>query len=122
MDIDRERAASVGVPAAMLGTMLRSFLGGDAIIQYREGGDTFDVKVKLPPEVLADPDQVGALTVRTPMGQLVELRSYFQKFEFPYGFVVQEDGVKVYKTVQKPSRNVLGYIEGEKKDEAPKKD
>jgi HAE1 family hydrophobic/amphiphilic exporter-1 len=75
VDIDRERAASVGVPAAILGTTLRSFLGGDAITQYREGGDTFDVKVKLPPEVLADPEQVGALTVRTPMGQLVELRN-----------------------------------------------
>jgi len=75
VEIDRERAASVGVPAAILGTTLRSFLGGDAITQYREGGDTFDVKVKLPPEVLADPDQVGALTVRTPMGQLVELRN-----------------------------------------------
>jgi HAE1 family hydrophobic/amphiphilic exporter-1 len=75
VDIDRERAASVGVPAAILGTTLRSFLGGDAVTQYREGGDTYDVKVKLPPEVLANPDQVGALTVRTPMGQLVELRN-----------------------------------------------
>ncbi len=75
VDVDRERAASVGVPAAMLGTTLRAFLGGDAVTQYREGGDTYDVKVKLPPEVLADPDQVGALTVRSPMGQLVELRN-----------------------------------------------
>ncbi|HYI01844.1 efflux RND transporter permease subunit, partial [Hyalangium sp.] len=75
VDIDRDRAASVGVPAAILGTTLRTFLGGDAVIQYREGGDTFDVKVKLPPEVLADPEQVGALTVRSPAGQLVELRN-----------------------------------------------
>jgi HAE1 family hydrophobic/amphiphilic exporter-1 len=75
VDVDRERAASVGVPAAMLGTTLRAFLGGDPITQYREGGDTYDVKVKLPPAVLADPEQVGALTVRSPMGQLVELRN-----------------------------------------------
>ncbi|MDY7229511.1 efflux RND transporter permease subunit [Hyalangium rubrum] len=75
VDIDRERAASLGVPAAMLGTTIRSFLGGDAITQYREGGDTFDVKLKLPPEVLADPEQVSALTVRAPSGQLVELRN-----------------------------------------------
>jgi HAE1 family hydrophobic/amphiphilic exporter-1 len=75
VDVDRERAASVGVPAAILGTTLRAFLGGDAITQYREGGDTYDVKVKLPPAVLADPDQVGALTVRSPMGQLIELRN-----------------------------------------------
>jgi HAE1 family hydrophobic/amphiphilic exporter-1 len=75
VDVDRERAASVGVPAVMLGTTLRSFLGGDPITQYREGGDTYDVKVKLPPAVLADPEQVGALTVRSPMGQLVELRN-----------------------------------------------
>jgi HAE1 family hydrophobic/amphiphilic exporter-1 len=75
VDIDRERAAALGVPAVMLGTTMRSFLGGDAITQYREGGDTFDVKVKLPPEVLADPAQVSALTVRAPSGQLVELRN-----------------------------------------------
>jgi HAE1 family hydrophobic/amphiphilic exporter-1 len=75
VDIDRERAASVGIPAVMLGTTLRTFLGGDPVTQYREGGDTFDVKVKLPPEVLADPEAVGALTVRSPMGQLVELRN-----------------------------------------------
>ncbi|HLL04845.1 MAG TPA: efflux RND transporter permease subunit [Myxococcaceae bacterium] len=75
VDVDRERAASVGVPAAMLGTTLRSFLGGDAITQYREGGDTYDVKVRLPPAVLADPEAVGALMVRSPMGQLVELRN-----------------------------------------------
>jgi hydrophobic/amphiphilic exporter-1 (mainly G- bacteria), HAE1 family len=75
VDIDRERAASLGIPAVMLGTTLRSFLGGDPITQYREGGDTFDVKVRLPPEVLAEPDAVGALTVRSPLGQLVELRN-----------------------------------------------
>jgi HAE1 family hydrophobic/amphiphilic exporter-1 len=75
VELDRERAASLGLPAAVLGTTLRTFLGGDAVATYREGGDSFDVKVKLPPEVLADPAQLGALAMRAPTGALVELRT-----------------------------------------------
>jgi HAE1 family hydrophobic/amphiphilic exporter-1 len=75
VELDRERAASLGLPAAVLGSTLRAFLGGDAVAKYREGGDSFDVKVKLPPGVLADPAQLGALAMRSPTGTLVELRA-----------------------------------------------
>ncbi|MFL5350508.1 MAG: efflux RND transporter permease subunit [Hyalangium sp.] len=124
VDIDRERAASVGVPAAMLGTMLRSFLGGDAVIQYREGGDTFDVKVKLPPEVLADPDQVGALTVRTPMGQLVELRSVADIRPDEGPSQIDRQAQKRQITVLAELRNyslgeAIGFLNGFAKKELP---
>ncbi len=50
--------------------------------------------------------------------ELVQVRSYFQNFDFPQQTVVREPGQPPYlKTLYKPSRNVLGYIEGEKKDE-----
>jgi HAE1 family hydrophobic/amphiphilic exporter-1 len=50
-------------------------MGGDKVMDFHEGGDTYDVKVKLPAAVLADPGAIGAIPVRAPSGQLVELRT-----------------------------------------------
>jgi HAE1 family hydrophobic/amphiphilic exporter-1 len=73
--VDRERAATLGVPAAALGQNVRALMGGDKVTDFHEGGDTYDIKVRLPPDVLADPGAVGGIPVRTPSGQLVELRA-----------------------------------------------
>ncbi len=75
IDLDRERAASVGVPAAALGQAMRALMGGDKVTDFHQGGDTYDIKVKLPDGVLSDPAALGAVSVRTATGQLVELRS-----------------------------------------------
>ena len=75
IDLDRERAASVGVPAAALGQAMRALMGGDKVTDFHQGGDTYDIKVKLPDSVLSDPAALGAVSVRTATGQLVELRS-----------------------------------------------
>jgi HAE1 family hydrophobic/amphiphilic exporter-1 len=73
--LDRERAAAVGVPAASLGMALRALMGGDKVTDFHQGGDTYDIKVKLPEDVLSDPSALGAVPVRAASGQLVELRS-----------------------------------------------
>jgi HAE1 family hydrophobic/amphiphilic exporter-1 len=73
--LDRERAAAVGLPAAVAGQTLRAFLGGDKFTSYREKGDQFDVRLRLPESVRSDPKAVAALPIRTPGGQIVELRS-----------------------------------------------
>jgi HAE1 family hydrophobic/amphiphilic exporter-1 len=73
--VDRERAAALGIPAAALGQNVRALMGGDKVTDFHEGGDTYDVKVRLPPAVLADPGAIGAVPVRAPSGQLVELRT-----------------------------------------------
>ncbi len=75
VDVDRERAAAVGVPAAALGQALRALMGGDKVTDFHQGGDTYDIKVKLPEATLADPAALGAVAVRTGAGQLVELRA-----------------------------------------------
>src|SRR5690606_27128213 len=46
--LDRERAAALGIPAAAVGQTLRAFLGGDKVTEYREGGKTYDVRIRLP--------------------------------------------------------------------------
>ncbi|WP_342373743.1 efflux RND transporter permease subunit [Myxococcus stipitatus] len=73
--IDRERAAQLGVPAAEVGQALRAYLGRDEFMKYREGGETYDVKLRLPESTLASEEALGQLTVRTAGGQLVELRN-----------------------------------------------
>jgi HAE1 family hydrophobic/amphiphilic exporter-1 len=73
--LDRTRAAALGLPAAAVGTTLRAYLGQDAFATYREEGDQFDVKLRLPDAARADPGAIGALTLRTPRNELVELRS-----------------------------------------------
>ena len=73
--VDRERAAALGIPAASLGQNVRALMGGDKVTDFHEGGDTYDIKVRLPPAILADPGAIGAIAVRAPSGQLVELRT-----------------------------------------------
>ena len=75
IDVDRERAAALGLPAAALGQALRVLMGGDKVTDFHQGGDTYDIKVKLPPEALADSSALGAIPVRAANGQLVELRN-----------------------------------------------
>lgn len=73
--LDRERAAAVGLPAALVGGTLRAFLGGDKFASYREGGNQYDVRLRLPEHVRSDPSAIASLPIRTPAGQIVELRS-----------------------------------------------
>ncbi len=73
--VDRERAAALGVPAALLGMNVRALMGGDKVADFHEGGDTYEIKVRLPPALLSDPGALGAVPVRSATGQLVELRT-----------------------------------------------
>lgn len=76
--VDRDRAAQLGIPAASLGQALRTFLGGDKVSEFRDLGKSYEIKIGLPPEVLADERQLGSLTVRGGTGELVELRNVAQ--------------------------------------------
>jgi HAE1 family hydrophobic/amphiphilic exporter-1 len=73
--IDRDRAAAVGLPAAVAGATLRAFLGGDKFSSYREGGEQYDVRLRLPERVRSDANAIAALPIRTPAGEIVELRN-----------------------------------------------
>jgi hydrophobic/amphiphilic exporter-1 (mainly G- bacteria), HAE1 family len=75
VEIDRERAAAVGIPAASVGTTLRALLGRDKVGDFRVGVETYDINLRLPDHVRADIDAVGALTMRAGDGSLVELRN-----------------------------------------------
>jgi len=75
VEVDRERAAAFGIPAAVVGQNVRALMAGDKIADFHEGLDTWDIKLRLPPDVLSDPAALGSIPVRAPSGQLVELRT-----------------------------------------------
>jgi HAE1 family hydrophobic/amphiphilic exporter-1 len=74
VEIDRDRAAALGLPSASIGRSVRALLGGDEIAKFRQGTDRYDIRLKLPAgERTAE--RLGELTLRAPNGQLVELRN-----------------------------------------------
>ncbi len=74
VQIDRDRAAALGIPAAVVGQSVRAFLGGDDFAKFRQGTDSYDIRLRLPQDARGA-DRLGELTVRGAQGQLVELRN-----------------------------------------------
>jgi HAE1 family hydrophobic/amphiphilic exporter-1 len=71
--IDRQRAADLGVSAAQLGSAVRLLVGGDKVTRFQEGGEQYDVRIRLPESDRTDPAQIEQLTIRTRTGANVQL-------------------------------------------------
>jgi hydrophobic/amphiphilic exporter-1 (mainly G- bacteria), HAE1 family len=72
-DIDRDRAAELGVPAAAIATTLRALVAGDKVTELKQGMDLYDVTVQLPEEARKGLASLNNLAVRGTTGQLVPL-------------------------------------------------
>jgi HAE1 family hydrophobic/amphiphilic exporter-1 len=72
---DRERAYAMGVPVAYLAQSLRVAVAGDKVSEYREGDESFDIRMQLGDAVRGDREVLGALQIRSPSGALIELRN-----------------------------------------------
>ncbi|MDC0707860.1 efflux RND transporter permease subunit [Stigmatella sp. ncwal1] len=103
VQVDRERAAQLGIVPAQLGSTLRAFLGQDKFADYREGGDTYEMTLRLPPATLASAEALGQLPVRAPNGTLVELRNIAK--------IVPSDGpVQIDRESQKRQITMLANL------------
>lgn len=47
IDIDRERAADLGVPLDKLGRTVQALIGGQEVTTFEQGGETHDVRIRL---------------------------------------------------------------------------
>jgi hydrophobic/amphiphilic exporter-1 (mainly G- bacteria), HAE1 family len=72
--IDRERAADLGVSARDLGSTIRALVGGQEVTSFKEGGESYDVRMRLVASDRTGRDAAYSLPVRGRNG-LVELRS-----------------------------------------------
>ncbi len=71
--VDRDRAALLGVPVAQVGMALRFLFEGEKVSEFRAGGDTYDVRLRLREEDRRDLHTALRLGVRSRSGELVAL-------------------------------------------------
>ncbi len=73
--IDRERAALYGLQPGSLNTWLETALAGRLVGQVLEGQFSYDLVVRLPDSLRADPEAIHSLLVDTPSGVRVPLEA-----------------------------------------------
>ncbi|MBT8491753.1 MAG: efflux RND transporter permease subunit [Deltaproteobacteria bacterium] len=76
VEIDREKAADLGVPVASIAQTIRSFLAGDKISELKDGVDIYDITMQLSDEDKSGFESLGNLKVRSASGQLVDLAAF----------------------------------------------
>ncbi len=75
LDVDRGRAADVGVSSVALGRTLRTLLAGEKVGSFEDRGERYDVRVQVLPEFRDDPSQLDLIRVRSLRGDLVPITS-----------------------------------------------
>ena len=73
IDIDRDRAADLGVQATVLGRTIRTLLAGEELGSFEERGERYDVRVQVLPEYRDRPDKLELIRIRTASGRLVPI-------------------------------------------------
>ncbi len=75
LEITRERAADLGVPAVQIGRTISALFAGFEATSFEEGGERYDVRVQIRPEYRDDLDKLDLVRVRGVGGALVPLRN-----------------------------------------------
>jgi len=73
LDVDRGRAADLGVSATALGRTLRTLLAGEKVGSFEDLGNRYDVRVQVLPEYRDDPSKLDLIRVRSARGELVPI-------------------------------------------------
>ena len=75
LEIDRARAADLGVPALQIARTISAMLAGFKATTFEEGGERYDVRVQVRPEYRDAPSKLDLVRVRAPSGALIPLRN-----------------------------------------------
>jgi len=73
VDIDREKAAAIGVDIDTIGRTLETLLGGRQVTRFKREGKQYDVMVQLEAQNRNTPADLTAIYVRARDGRLVQL-------------------------------------------------
>lgn len=73
--IDRQKASDLGIRAEDIALTLRTMVGGEKVGFYREGGEQYDVRLRLKDDYRKEASVISALTVPDAAGRLVKLNN-----------------------------------------------
>jgi hydrophobic/amphiphilic exporter-1 (mainly G- bacteria), HAE1 family len=76
---ERARLASMGLAVDEVGRTIQTSLGGSRAGYYREGGEQFPITVRLRPDDRLTADDLSAVSVRTPEGQMVPVSTLVRR-------------------------------------------
>ncbi len=65
LQVDRERAAALGVPVASIALAIRALMAGDAVSELKDGADAYDIIVQLPQNDRNRVESLSSLKVRS---------------------------------------------------------
>ncbi len=75
LEITRDRAADLGVPAVQIGRTISALFAGFEATTFEEAGERYDVRVQIRPEYRDDLDKLDLVRVRGAGGALVPIRN-----------------------------------------------
>ncbi|MDH3320203.1 MAG: efflux RND transporter permease subunit, partial [Betaproteobacteria bacterium] len=78
VDIDREKAAAIGVDVETIGRTLETLLGGRQVTRFKREGKQYDVVVQLEAKDRNTPTDLTSIYVRAKDGRLVQLSNLVQ--------------------------------------------
>ncbi len=73
IEVDRTKAADLGVPVAAIARTIRALVAGDPVTNLKDGTNVYDVIVQLPEAERARLETLTNLKIRAPSGLLVDL-------------------------------------------------
>lgn len=111
VDLDREKAKTLGVPVQDIFVALQSFLGGYYVNDFNKFGRTYRVMLQAEPEYRRRVDQIGSFYVRAQDGQMVPLSTLTKTASITGPEYVQH--FNLYQTVEINGAAAPGYSSGQ---------
>lgn len=75
VNVNREKAASLGLNVSDISETIELLFSGDSTIKYRDLGDEYDIDIRLREEDRLTIDDIGQVAITTPMGESVRLNN-----------------------------------------------
>ncbi|KZD12585.1 efflux RND transporter permease subunit [Oceanibaculum pacificum] len=72
INVDREKAADMGIPISVIGRTLETLLGGRQVTRFNMNGEQYDVLVQVEDADRRTPGDLNGIYIRTPSGQMVQ--------------------------------------------------
>lgn len=75
LQVDRDKAADLGVSVAVIGRTIQILMGGRDVTRYKMNGEQYDVIVKVADELRETPTDLNRIHLRSSSGQMIPLAS-----------------------------------------------
>ena len=75
LQVDRDKAADLGVSVATIGRTIKTMMGGSDVTRFKIDGEQYDVIVKIEDDLRVTPENLNQIHVRSASGRMIPLSS-----------------------------------------------